>query len=66
MYVLVFHKGAFKNYVDKKGGGGSAKSPRLSTQGGGRVPLNVHVDKNLAISESSSYYCALEWVVKQK
>ena len=25
--------GPFNNYVDKKGGGGSAKSPRLSTQG---------------------------------
>ena len=41
----------------RRGGGGSAKSPRLSTQGGG--PLNVHVDQNLAISESISYYCAL-------
>ena len=44
----------------EEGEGGSAKSPRLSTQGGGS--LNVHVDQNLAISESISYYCAL-WTV---
>ena len=42
----------------EEGEGGSAKSPRLSTQGGGG-PLNVHIDQNLAISESISYYCAL-------
>ena len=29
----------------RKGGGGLAKTPRLSTQGGGS--LDVHVDKNL-------------------
>ena len=40
----------------EEGEGGSAKSPRLSIRGGG--PLNVHVDQNLAISESISYYCA--------
>ena len=39
----------------EEGEGGSAKSPRLSTRLG---PLNVHVDQNLAISESISYYCA--------
>ena len=33
-------KGAFNNYVDKKRGRG----------------LNVHVDQNLVISESISYY----------
>ena len=42
----------------EEGEGGSAKSPRLSTQGGGG-PLNVHVDQNLACSESISYHCAL-------
>ena len=41
----------------EEGEGGSAKSPCLSTQGGG--PLNVHVDQNLAISESISYFRAL-------
>ena len=47
--------GSFNNYMDKKRGRvGSAKSPRLSTQGGGG-PMNVHVDQNLAISESMSY-----------
>ena len=46
-YKMYLHKGAFNNYVDKKGGrGGSAKSPRLSTQGGGGS-LDVHVDKKL-------------------
>ncbi len=34
--------------------------------GGGGGPLNVHVDQNLAISESISYYCALQWVVKKE
>ena len=54
------HKGAFNNYVDQKRGRGSAKSPRLSTQGPGvgtGGPLNVHVDQNLAILESISYHC---------
>ena len=47
----------------KRGRGGSAKSPRLSTQGGG--PLNVHVDQNLGISGGILYHCALEWVIKK-
>ena len=38
----------------EEGEGGSAQSPRLSTQGGGGA-LNVHVDQNPAIS----YYCAV-------
>ena len=29
-------------------------------------PLNIHVEQNLSISESISYHCALEWVVKVK
>ena len=46
------HKGAFNNYVDKKRGRGGL--------------LNVHVDQNLAISESILYSCTLEWLVKKK
>ena len=42
----------------EEGEGGSAKSPRLSTQGDGG-PLNVHVDKNLFQKVHISYYCAL-------
>ena len=45
----------------EEGEGGSAKSPRLSTQ-----DLNVHVDQNLkknpAILESILYHCALDLI----
>ena len=43
----------------EEGEGGSAKSPRLSTQGW------VHLDQNLVFTESMLYHCALEWVIKK-
>ena len=46
-YIL--GKGAFNNYVNMKRGV-SQKSTLVHSGGGG--PLNVHVDKNLAITES--------------
>ena len=39
----------------EEGEGGLAKSPHLSTQGGG-VPLKFHVDKNLFQIIHTSYY----------
>ena len=60
------HKGGIQQLRgQEEGEGGSTKSPRLSTQGGGG-PLNVHVDQNLPISKSILYHCALKWVVKKK
>ena len=40
----------------EEGEGGQPKVHACPPRGG---PLNVHVDQNLAISESISYYCAL-------
>ena len=57
--------GAFNNYVDKKGGRGGQPKVHVCPPRG-RGPLNVHVDQNLAISESISHYCALLMVVKKK
>ena len=45
-------KGSFNNYVDKKGGRGSAKSPLLSTREGS---LDVHVDTNLKKGVAESW-----------
>ena len=41
----------------EEGEGGQPKVHACPPGEGG--PLNVHVDQNLAISESISYYCAL-------
>ena len=58
MILIPLDKGAFNNYVDKKRGRGVSQKSTLVHSGGGG-PLNVHVDQNLAISESISHYCAL-------
>ena len=46
---MIFVKlGVIQQLRGQEGGeGGSAKSPRLSTQGGGGLSLDVHVDKIL-------------------
>ena len=60
IFALKFHLGVIQQLRgQEEGEGGSAKSPRLSTRGEEGGPLNVHVDQNLAFSESISYHCAL-------
>ena len=50
----------------EEGEGVSQKSTLVHPGGGGGGPLNVHVDQNLAISESISYDCTLEYAMKKK
>ena len=52
-FMIASALGVIQQLRGQEGGRGSAKSPRLSTQGG-VGPLNVHVDQSL--KKKSSYF----------